>query len=273
MNRLYHVDAFTEVPFKGNPAAVCIIEDDHSDQWMLQVAAEMNLSETAFIRKQPDGYGLKWFTPKKEVSLCGHATLATAHILWEEGLINPAEGIELQTLSGKLTANRNGKVIILDFPSRKVSPTGNNNSINQSIGDDPIFTNKFITENGTIYLLEYGDEEIVRGLHPNFNELLKTDARSVIVTSRSNSNEYDFISRYFAPAVGINEDPVTGSSHCCLAPYWAEKLGKVVLTGYQASLRGGFVQCKHMGNRVQIGGKAVTISKGELIVEKYRTRE
>jgi PhzF family phenazine biosynthesis protein len=266
MNHLYHVDAFTEVPFKGNPAAVCIIEDDHSDQWMLQVSADMNLSETAFIRKQTDGYGLKWFTPKKEVSLCGHATLATAHILWEEGLINPTERIELHTLSGKLTANRNGKVILLDFPARKVSPIENSNSISLAIGDVPTFTNIFITERGTIYLLEYDDEKIVRDLHPDFNELLKTDARSVIVTSRSSSTEYDFVSRYFAPAVGINEDPVTGSSHCCLAPYWAAKLGKVILTGYQASPRGGFVQCKYIGDRVQIGGKAVTISKGELIV-------
>jgi PhzF family phenazine biosynthesis protein len=266
MIRLFQVDAFANMPFGGNPAAVCIPDVPKDDRWMMQIASEMNLSETAFLSAKPDGYGLRWFTPAKEVSLCGHATLASAHILWKEGYVRDNQDIHFNTLSGLLIARRNGKSIQLDFPARFVEPAENNSPINEALGAAPAFTNRYTIPNGTIYLLEYLNEETVRGLKPDFMRLLATDARAVIVTSKSDSDKQDFVSRYFAPKVGIDEDPVTGSAHCYLAPYWSAKLGTTNLTGFQASQRGGYIRCEHAKDRVYLEGEAVTIFKAELLV-------
>jgi PhzF family phenazine biosynthesis protein len=265
LTRLFQVDAFASKPFHGNPAAVCIPDVQKDEGWMMYVAAEMNLSETAFLSTQSDGYGLRWFTPTKEVSLCGHATLASAHILWEEGLVSDRHEIHFNTLSGLLIAKRSGKLIQLDFPARIVEPTESNVSINEALGATPVSTNRYAVPNGTIYLLEYQSETIVRGLKPDFKRLSETDGRAIIVTGKSDSDEQDFVSRYFAPAVGIDEDPVTGSAHCYLAPYWSAKLGKTDLIGFQASQRNGYVRCKHDKDRVYLEGSAVTISKGALL--------
>ena len=266
MTGLYHVDAFTDVPFKGNPAAVCVTEEAHSEQWMMSVASEMNLSETAFLYREQNGYRLRWFTPKAEVSLCGHATLASAHILWEQGMVSASENIQFTTMSGVLTARKDGASVQLDFPARFVEPAESNAPLNQAIGVSPKWTGSYTTPRGTIYLLELETEEMVRRLKPDFRSLLQTGARAAIVTAVSSTAEQDFVSRYFAPVIGVDEDPVTGSAHCCLAPYWSRKLGKNPLVGYQASSRGGFVRCRHDGERVHIAGNAVTVFTAELLV-------
>jgi PhzF family phenazine biosynthesis protein len=263
--RLFHVDAFTSVAFGGNPAAVCILDVQKDEHWMLQVAAEMNLLETAFLTAQTDGYGLRWFTPAKEVSLCGHATLASAHVLWEEGIVDKLQGIHFHTLSGMLSASRNGEMVQLDFPARIVEPARNDERINEAVGAEPTHTSKFRVPNGIVYLLEYENEVIVRELKPDFRRLAETDGRAFIATSRTEMDGHDFVSRYFAPAVGINEDPVTGSAHCYLAPYWSKRLGKTQLVGFQASQRSGSVRCRLVKDRVYLEGKAVTVFKGELI--------
>jgi PhzF family phenazine biosynthesis protein len=263
--RLFQVDAFASTPFHGNPAAVCIPDVQKDEPWMMHVAAEMNLSETAFLSPQTDGYGLRWFTPTKEVSLCGHATLASAHILWEEGLVSDQQEIHFRTLSGLLIAKSKGKLIQLDFPARMVEPTKSNLSINEALGAVPVSTNRYAVPNGTIYLLEYQSETIVRELKPDFKRLSETDGRAIIVTGKSDSDGQDFVSRYFAPAVGIDEDPVTGSAHCYLAPYWSARLGKTDLIGFQASQRNGYVRCRHDRDRVYLEGSAVTIFKGTLL--------
>jgi PhzF family phenazine biosynthesis protein len=266
MTRLYHVDAFTDVPFKGNPAAVCITNEAQAEQWMKNVASEMNLSETAFLCRQPKGYRLRWFTPKAEVSLCGHATLASAHILWQEQMVSPNDGIQFDTMGGVLIARKVDTLIELDFPARLTVPAPSNVALNRALGVAPKWTGNYRTPKGMIYLLELETEAMVRELKPDFKSLAETEARAVMVTARSSTAEQDFVSRYFAPAVGIDEDPVTGSAHCCLAPYWCAKLGKKTLIGYQASYRGGFVRCNHTGERVYIQGSAVTVFKTELIV-------
>jgi PhzF family phenazine biosynthesis protein len=266
MSRLYQVDAFTDTPFKGNPAGVCILNEAKTEEWMLQVAAEMNLSETAFVHPITDGYSLSWFTPKTEVSLCGHATLATAHILWEEGLLQASEKAVFQTKSGTLSAKKRADSIELDFPSKEIAPTESNLDLNTALNVSPVFTGVNVKANGNLYLLEVESQGIVEALKPDFVQLAKTDARAVIVTSRSEGGAYDFVSRFFAPAVGIDEDPVTGSSHCYLTPYWAARLGKKRLTGFQASRRTGTIICSLEGDRVILRGKAVTIFRAELVV-------
>ncbi len=261
---LFLVDAFTDAPFKGNPAAVCIMDGPKPDGWMMRLAAEMNLSETAFLEPRADGYGLRWFTPKTEVTLCGHATLASAHVLWEEKREPAGKTILFHTASGELAAARNGSLIEMDFPARIAKPAEENAEVNASLGVSPVFTGKYETARGDIYLIGVDSDGTVRGLKPDFPRLLSTKARSVIVTAASSDGRYDFVSRYFAPAVGINEDPVTGSSHCCLAPYWSGVLGKRELTGFQASGRSGTVRCAYNGDRVLIGGNAVTVFRAEL---------
>lgn len=264
--KIFQVDAFTDQAFKGNPACVCFVDSSHPESWMQSLAQEMNLSETAFVLKRENGFDLRWFTPKKEVSLCGHATLATAHILWEEKFLKPTEEAAFETRSGLLTAQKDGAWIELNFPARFISSAKENARLNRALGVTPQCTNKSSSAQGDIYLIEVESEQTVRAMTPDFGALVAANARGVIVTSIARDQEYDFVSRYFAPAVGINEDPVTGSAHCYLAPYWGAKLNKQVLIGLQASARTGIVKCCWKGERVLLRGKAVTIFKGELTV-------
>lgn len=258
---LFQVDAFTDQPFAGNPAAVCLLPEGREDQWMQAVAAEMNLSETAFLLKQDDGYRLRWFTPKVEVDLCGHATLASAHVLWTEGRVPLEEEIHFHTNSGLLKACRHGDLIELDFPSQPASQVDPPPGLLEALG----VSAKYVGKNRFDYLVELDSEEELRMMTPDFAQLGRIEVRGVIVTSRSASPEYDFVSRFFAPWAGIDEDPVTGSAHCCLGPYWKDQLGKTEMTAFQASARGGVVQVRVTDKRTYLVGKAVTVLRGELI--------
>jgi PhzF family phenazine biosynthesis protein len=260
---LFHVDAFTDKHFAGNPAAVCILTDQRPDSWMQQVGAEMNLSETAFLLKREDGYSLRWFTPKVEVDLCGHATLASAHILWEEGQAKPDETIRFHTRSGVLTASRNGSFIELDFPLIPEEPAAPPPGVAEALGVDF----KYVGKGRFDYLLEVESEAVLRSLAPNFRQLTGLAVRGLIVTSRSAQPEFDFVSRFFAPGAGIDEDPVTGSAHCCLAAYWRKELNKDSFVAYQASARGGVVRVRINGDRAILGGQAVTVAKGSLLAD------
>ncbi|MEJ2085994.1 MAG: PhzF family phenazine biosynthesis protein [Acidobacteriota bacterium] len=258
--RITQVDAFTNVPFKGNPAAVCLLGEFPSDRWMQTLAAEMNLSETAFLVREEDRYRLRWFTPKLEVDLCGHATLASAHALWEAGDLAPAAPALFDTASGLLRAEKRGSWIEMDFPSEPPEPVEPPAEILQALG----VAARFVGKNRFDYLIELETEAEVRGVEPDFNLLSAASERGVIVTSRSSCADYDVVSRFFAPAVGIDEDPVTGSAHCCLGPFWAAKLKSDDVVGYQASERGGFVRMKVRGDRTFLAGQAITVLRGEL---------
>jgi len=257
---LFQVDAFTDEPFKGNPAAVCILPEAFDERWMQNVAMEMNLSETAFLHKEDDGLSLRWFTPSVEIDLCGHATLASAHVLWESGVLKPDEHARFHTRSGLLTAKRNDDWIELDFPAEPEDEALIPSGLVNAIGVSPKYTGK----NRFDYLVEVESEEVVRKITPDFKLLASVPARGIIITSVSASDKYDFVSRFFAPAVGINEDPVTGSAHCCLGPFWKKRLNKNNFTAYQASSRGGVIRVNVKGDRVLLGGQAVTVFKGEL---------
>jgi PhzF family phenazine biosynthesis protein len=257
--KITQVDAFTERPFAGNPAAVCILSAPQPVGWMQDVAREMNLSETAFLHPQDDGYGLRWFTPAVEVDLCGHATLASAHVLWEEGHLAPGTQARFFTRSGLLTAERRNDWIQLDFPRTEDESAEAPPALIDALGVKP----RYVGKSRFDYLVEVSSESVVRNLTPNFELLGTVPVRGVIVTSVSASPEYDFVSRFFAPASGVNEDPVTGSAHCCLGPYWMKRLGKKDFLAYQASARGGVVWVQVAGDRVRLGGKAVTIFRAE----------
>jgi len=257
---IFQVDAFTDKAFAGNPAAVCILTKPRDAGWMQSLAQEMNLSETAFLSKQEDGFGLRWFTPTVEVELCGHATLASAHILWETKMLAPHEQARFHTKSGLLTAEHRGDWIELNFPATPDQPTTAPTGLTQALGVTP----KYVGKSRFDYLLEVGSEETVRSLKPNFGLLREMKVRGIMVTSRAASSGYDFVSRFFAPGSGIDEDPVTGSAHCCLGPYWSKQLGKNALMGYQASKRGGTVRVRVNGDRVYLSGQAITILRGEL---------
>lgn len=258
---IYQVDAFTDKPFAGNPAAVCFPNGPQTDLWMQQVAAEMNLSETAFLVPEADGYHLRWFTPLAEVALCGHATLASSHILWETGRLPEGAMAKFYTLSGLLTARLDSqKWIELNFPVKPVEEAPVPPELAQILNISPTFTGK----NQFDYVVEVENEDIVRHLTPDFQALKKLPVRGVVVTAKSSDPEFDFVSRFFAPAVGVNEDPVTGSAHCCLAHYWSQKLGKHQFNAVQISKRGGRLRITLDGDRVLIGGQAVTVLKGEL---------
>jgi PhzF family phenazine biosynthesis protein len=260
--KIYQVDAFTKERFKGNPAAVCLLDAAASPAWMQSVALEMNLSETAFLYPTPDGYNLRWFTPAVEVDLCGHATLASAHVLFESGALPTDSIARFHTRSGLLTAKIDAGLIEMDFPTDPAEPRDEPSlGLLEALGVDPLY----IGRSKVNYLVEVSSESEVRNMKPDFTKLARLGLLGCIVTSRSGSAEYDFISRFFAPSAGINEDPVTGSAHCCLAPYWSAKLNKMKLVGYQASLRGGVVRVKLAGDRVMIGGNAVTVMVGELL--------
>ena len=261
---IYTVDAFTDRPFAGNPAGVCLLDAPRDAEWMQSIAAEMNLSETAFVSPHAgDGFDLRWFTPTVEVPLCGHATLASAHVLWESATLGAKDVARFHTKSGVLTASRRDGGIELDFPAKRVEEARPAPGLIEALGVKPVF----IGRNALDYLVEVAKESEVRNATPNHAKLGTIEVRGVIVTSRPaiGSEGVDFVSRFFAPGSGIDEDPVTGSAHCALAPYWAEKLERMEMTGHQVSPRGGIVRVRVEGDRVMLGGNAVTVMKGILL--------
>ncbi len=258
---IVQVDAFTAKPFSGNPAAVCVLDEPRDERWMQSVASEMNLSETAFLYPENNGYRLRWFTPTVEVALCGHATLASAHVLYESGALERSQQVRFQTKSGLLTADEEDGWIKLDFPANPADEVAAPPHLDKAIGSSQL---EYVGKSVFDYIVEVQSEKEVRSLKPNLALLELVPARGVIVTARSEDPQYDFVSRFFAPASGVPEDPVTGSAHCCLAPYWAQKLGKDEMVGYQASVRGGVVRVAVRGDRVLLYGQAVTVLRGEL---------
>jgi PhzF family phenazine biosynthesis protein len=260
--RIVQVDAFTSRPFAGNPAAVCILPAPRSDQWMRDVAREMNLSETAFLTPHDGGYNLRWLTPAVEVDLCGHATIASAHVLWQDGHLPEGRHARFHTRSGLLLADRRGEWIELDFPVKLAPAAETPPELLPALG---VANPCFVGRNAFDYLVEVESEEVLRALTPDHNALRKVPVRGVIVTARATTPEFDFVSRFFAPGSGIDEDPVTGSAHTALGPYWSGKLGKTELTAFQASARGGVVRVRCNGDRIILGGQAVTVLVGELL--------
>ncbi len=257
------IDAFTDRPFTGNPAAVCLLEAARDAEWMQAVAAEMNLSETAFVVPGNGSFNLRWFTPTVEVDLCGHATLASAHALWTEGIVATDDPIVFETKSGLLTCARADGRIELDFPALPLTDIEPPSDLMDALGITP----SYVGESRLDHFVFVDEEQAVRSMQPDYATLRTLPNRGLIVTSASDDARFDFISRYFAPAAGIDEDPVTGSAHCCLAPYWAERLGKSEMTGFQASARGGIVHVRVAGDRVVLGGEAVTVFRGTLASE------
>ena len=260
---LVQVDSFTKQPFKGNPAAVCVLESAKEDLWMQSVANEMNLSETAFLLKQDRGYSLRWFTPTTEVPLCGHATLASAHVLWTEGYASTGQAIDFQTKSGLLTAKYKDDWIELDFPASRSQDIPPITKLQDALG----VAIKTFAYNSLGYLVEINSAQQVEQLKPNFALIKQLPVSNVIVTSLAEaSSDYDFVSRFFAPGLGIDEDPVTGAAHCCLAPYWRDRLHQDEFMAYQASSRGGEIKVYYNGgDRVLLQGQAVTVMRGELL--------
>jgi PhzF family phenazine biosynthesis protein len=259
--KIVQIDAFTDKPFAGNPAAVCLMETAAEEAWMQAIAAEMNLSETAFLYPIDRGYHLRWFTPTIEVELCGHATLASAHLLYEDGHVPSDRSVRFKTLGGELSASRKDGWIELDFPVTPCRPSEPPAGLAAALGAD--IRECMVTKSR--YLIELESEAAVRSLRPNFSAIAAATDRRVIITAKATTGGLDFVSRYFAPSIGINEDPVTGSAHTVLAPYWADKLGKTRFTAFQASARGGWVKVELRGDRVLLGGQAVTVMRGELL--------
>jgi PhzF family phenazine biosynthesis protein len=264
MTDLWLVDAFTEQPFRGNPAAVCWLDHPAPEAWMQSLAMEMNQAETAFLLAEGDAYRLRWFTPALEVDLCGHATLASAHFLWQSGRLDRSATARFETRSGRLTAGpaAEGR-IVLDFPARPPERAAAPEGLFQAlgIGGGEVYSNRTAQPD---FLVLVDDPAAVRALAPDFGRLIGIETRGVIVTALGDRPGIDFVSRFFAPRVGVPEDPVTGSAHCCLAPFWAARLGRVSLTGYQASKRGGTVGVRLEGDRVKLTGRAVTVVKGSV---------
>lgn len=260
VTQLFQVDAFTEEPFSGNPAGVCLLDEPRPEKWMQAVAVEMNLSETAFLLREGDGYRLRWFTPAVEVDLCGHATLASAHVLWQTGAAAAEAELRFYTRSGMLTARKQGDWIELNFPIKRVEGAPAPAGMIEALHVMPTFIGKSQFD----YLVEVASEEEVREASPDMAALLQVETRGVVLTARGNQSGFDFISRFFAPRVGVPEDPVTGSAHCALTPYWAEKLGKTRMNAYQASRRGGRLNVRLEGERVVLAGKAVTVFEAKL---------
>lgn len=263
MNRVrcWQVDAFTSRPFGGNPAAVCWLTEPVAPSWMQSVAMEMNLSETAFVLRRGDKYDLRWFTPTVEVDLCGHATLATAHTLWSAGLADRMQPLRFETKSGLLTCRQAGEWIELDFPALPVEPAPVSTELVDALGIRPVAVGR--SKFDLLAVLPTADD--VRQLQPDFARIGQLPVRGVIVTARHDSSEFDMASRFFAPAVGVDEDPVCGSAHCALACYWGDVLDTNELMAEQVSARGGILKLKRQGNRVSLGGKAVTVWQGELL--------
>ncbi|MCZ6917809.1 MAG: PhzF family phenazine biosynthesis protein [Gemmatimonadetes bacterium] len=264
---VFVVDAFARHAFEGNPAAVCVMNREASTEWMQRVADELNLSETVFVVPRSDGCALRWFTPTAEASLCGHATLAAAHVLWETGRADVGHRLSFHTRSGVLAARRLGGDIEIDLPARPVRPAAPTPGVARALGLAATHACQTLEQQACDrdLLIELEGESAVRELVPDFTAL-RDYPGGIIATARSASGQYDFVSRYFAPAWGIDEDPVTGSAHCALAPYWRDRLGRERLVGYQASVRGGVVLAEVRGERVRLAGGAVTVSRGSLVV-------
>jgi PhzF family phenazine biosynthesis protein len=268
--KIQTVDAFTQKPFSGNPAGVCILNDIIPDSLMQNIAFEMNLAETAFVVKKPDddGYSLRWFTPSSEIDLCGHATLASAHIMWQDGVEPRTETINFHTRSGLLTAKNSNGGIILDFPAVPQKEIEYPPELITSIGGAKP---KYVGMTKWNYLIELEDENAVLNAKPDFNLMLKLPGWGTMITAQASPNGYgkegyDFVSRFFAPEKGVPEDPVTGSAHCALGPYWQQRLGKDNFKAYQASERGGTVGVKVIGERIMLSGTGVTVMQGEINV-------
>ena len=263
--KIFQIDAFTAEPYRGNPAGVCLLRADRDEEWMQAVAREMNVAETAFLLREADGadhFRLRWFTPTLEIDLCGHATLASAHMLWEEGEARSDARLSFQTRSGVLTARREGSWIELDFPAEPPAPE---TSYPIELRDALNVLPRYVGRNRFDFIVEVENEQLLRRIEPDLRLLRGLRTRGVIVTSRSDQEKYDFVSRFFAPGAGVDEDPVTGSAHCCLGPFWQERLGRDEMLGFQASPRGGEVRVRVTGERVLLGGQAVTTLRGELL--------
>lgn len=261
---IYVVDAFADAPFTGNPAGVCVLASSAGEPWMQSVAAEMRHAETAFVVPNGRGFGLRWFTPKVEIDLCGHATLASAHVLWETGRLPAGESARFETKSGTLECRRDGDEIAMDFPALAVEPVELGASP-ASLGlPEPVFVGR----STAVWFLELPSETDVRGHEPDFGAIAALGLRGLIITAAGTSGA-DFVSRFFAPNAGVPEDPVTGSAHCALAPYWAAKLGRPRLRGFQASERTGWVTVEARGDRVGLIGRARTVLAGELVIEPF----
>ncbi len=255
------IDAFTDRPFAGNPAAVCLLNDECDSLWMQAVAAEMNLSETAFVRPCSEGFELRWFTPAIEVELCGHATLASAHALWQERVVAGDAPIHFHTQSGTLICKQQGELIELDFPATPITPADSSEELCAALGVNA----SFVGQSQFDRLVLVDSEQLVHSLQPDFARLRKLPIRGVSVTSVADDSRFDFVSRFFAPGAGIDEDPVTGSAHCALGPFWSERLGKTEMTAFQASSRGGIVHVRISGDRVFLAGQAITVLRGVLL--------
>ncbi|WP_169973810.1 PhzF family phenazine biosynthesis protein [Tautonia rosea] len=264
--RVVQVDAFADRPFTGNPAAVCVLNGPADESWMQMVAREMNLSETAFVVPEPKldesgVYRLRWFTPTIEVDLCGHATLAAAHVLWEDQHLPLGAPAVFLTRSGRLAAQRSGDLIALDFPTEPIRSQEAPLALLDALGTTP----RFVGGNRMDLLVELNNEAEVRALSPDLGRLRRLPMRGLIVTAAAERPGIDFVSRFFAPAAGVDEDPVTGSAHCALGPFWNDRLGRSVLIGEQVSMRGGRVHVRVLGDRVELAGRAVTVMRGELV--------
>ena len=268
---IWQVDAFAARPFAGNPAAICLLESPRDAEWMQQVAAEMNLSETAFVvpAGRPNEFHLRWFTPAVEVDLCGHATLGAAHTLIEQERVDPSRPILFQTRSGCLSCQRDGASIRMDFPATPPSGSVDPATIGNLEAALGITVDAVAKSKEDVFAV-VDSEQTLRRVSPDFSRLAEIETRGVILTATSSAPGVDFVSRFFAPRCGINEDPVTGSAHCCLAPYWSERLGRSSLTGYQASPRGGVVHTRVVGDRVQLSGQAVTVMESRFLIDSLQ---
>jgi len=267
--RIVQVDAFADRPFSGNPAAICVLDGPADPAWMQAVAQEMNLSETAYVSPEPESsephvFRLRWFTPTTEVDLCGHATLAAAHVLWEDEHLPSDQPAQFETRSGRLTVRRDGDLIAMDFPAEPVAECPEPDGLLAALGT-PV---RFLGRNRMDLLIELDSEASVRSLVPDIGRLAQVPCRGLIVTGPAQTEGIDFVSRFFAPRLGINEDPVCGSAHCALGPYWADRLGKAEVVGFQVSSRGGRVRCRTESDRVELAGPAVTVLRGALVEAK-----
>lgn len=257
--RCWQIDAFTDHAFGGNPAAVCWLEQEAETSWMQSMAAEMNLSETAFVRRVEGGHELRWFTPTIEVDLCGHATLATAKAIWTDDLAPQDEPLQFRTRSGVLTCQRIGDLIELNFPATPPTPIPVTDLMCETLGTKPLF----VGQSRFYQMAVLENAELVRTVRPNYSLMKQIPTLGVIVTAESDVHQFDFVSRFFAPSMGVDEDPVCGSAHCCLAPYWGKRLEKSTLTAFQASARGGILHLRNEDDRVSLGGQAVVVWRGD----------